>query len=91
MKTHKLKLGIEFWDVVMAGQKTFEVRLNDRGFQKGDQIIFEKVDKSGLSLLTESEVFEIRYVLSGWGLQDGHVAFSIRPKPDQTETKEQGE
>ena len=33
MKTHDLKLSIEFCDAVLRGEKTFEVRKNDRGFQ----------------------------------------------------------
>ena len=40
MKTHDLKLSIEFCDAVLSGEKTFEVRKNDRGFQTGDLIRF---------------------------------------------------
>lgn len=36
MTTHRLKTVGEFWDAVNSGAKNFEVRLNDRGFQKGD-------------------------------------------------------
>lgn len=35
MKTHNLKLSIDFCDAVLSKQKTFEVRKNDRGFSDG--------------------------------------------------------
>jgi ASC-1-like (ASCH) protein len=35
--THHLKLREEFWDAVINCEKTFEVRYNDRAFQKGDK------------------------------------------------------
>lgn len=36
MKTHNLKLSIDFCDDVLNREKTFEIRKNDRGFQTGD-------------------------------------------------------
>lgn len=44
MKTHDLKLSVEFCDAVLSGEKTFEVRKNDRGFQTGDLIRFIPTD-----------------------------------------------
>ena len=40
MKVHELKILNDFADSVVAGDKTFEIRENDRGFQKGD---FDKI------------------------------------------------
>lgn len=80
---HELKLELAFLKPIYNGQKTFEIRKNDRGFQKGDLVRFKAVDKLGLhmhSKLDEME-FEITYVLSGWGLEPGFVAFGIRPFP----------
>ena len=37
MKTHNLKLSIEFCDAVLSGEKTFEVRKNDRGNFRGQK------------------------------------------------------
>jgi|CXWL01.1.fsa_nt_gi hypothetical protein len=34
--THELKTLPQYWDAVQRGEKTFEVRRDDRGFQKGD-------------------------------------------------------
>jgi hypothetical protein len=36
MATHELKIWPEFFDPVARGEKTFDVRYNDRGFEKGD-------------------------------------------------------
>lgn len=38
---HKLKTWVRYWDAVAAGDKTFEVRKNDRGFQTGDTLVLE--------------------------------------------------
>ena len=33
---HNLKLNIEFCDDVLSGNKNFEIRYNDKGYQTGD-------------------------------------------------------
>lgn len=33
---HELKTLPQYWDAVQRGDKTFEVRRDDRGFQRGD-------------------------------------------------------
>ena len=65
-KTHNLKLDYEFCDAVLNGEKTFEIRINDRGFQKGDFIQFTAI--YGACRLKEchpinNEKFEISYLL----------------------------
>ncbi len=81
MKTHELKLEIAFCDAVFSGEKSFEVRSNDRGFQKTDKIKFTAVKSDNHHLLCNhpinGQLFEITYVLSGWGINDGYVVFSI--------------
>lgn len=78
-KTHTLKLSHEFYPAVLSGEKSFEIRNNDRGFQKDDRVIFKEVDHLGCITMKESNPFIINYVLSGWGLREGYVAFSISP------------
>ncbi len=80
MKTHFIKLNIEFCDAVLNGEKSFEIRENDRGYQKGDRIKFRPVKASSGETLTHPislTEYEITYVLSGWGLKEGYVAFGI--------------
>ena len=61
MRVHDLKILNDFADSVVAGDKTFEIRENDRGFQKGDFIKFQAIDKTGCN--------NVRYVAdSGYGV-----------------------
>ena len=69
-----------FADAVLSGEKTFEIRKNDEGYQKGDVIIFEVMDSefmpNSLHPLNGKR-YEITYVLSGWGLKEDYVALGI--------------
>ena len=38
MNTHRLKILPVHYENVRAGTKTFEIRVNDRAFQKGDRV-----------------------------------------------------
>lgn len=80
VKHHILKLREEFCADVVAGRKTFEVRENDRGFQRGDTVSFKCVDKTGINLVhsINDKFYEITYVLSGWGIKENYVVFGIR-------------
>ena len=40
VKLHKIKILEEFADSVLFGDKTFEIRKNDRGYQRGDLVRF---------------------------------------------------
>ena len=82
-RIHDLKLDMEFCDAVFNGDKTFEMRLNDRGYQKGDFIKFVPVE--GTSRLVTSTyhpikdaLFEITYVLNGYGLKEDFVCLAIK-------------
>lgn len=79
MKTHNLKLNIEFCEDVLRGKKTFEIRYNDRGYQTGDLIKFKAVNNKGnyIPNIIENRFYKITYILSGWGLKDGYVALGI--------------
>lgn len=78
-KAHTLKLEIGFCSAVLNGEKNFEIRFNDRGFQKNDIIKFIPYSKGKKC---EHEIskhtFEIIYVLNGWGLKNGFVALGLR-------------
>lgn len=42
MNHHELKIAPEHYNNVKAGTKTFEIRINDRAFQKGDTVSLMK-------------------------------------------------
>lgn len=89
MKTHNLKLSIEFCGAVLNGEKTFEVRKNDRGFQTGDLIRFIPTDGTSYHSLDgtvrehakheiSGHTYKIIYILNGWGIKNGYVVLGIR-------------
>ena len=80
IKSHNLKLRFEFADAVLHGDKCFEVRENDRGYQKGDLIQFKVIDSMGTRILhsVEDKEYEITYVLNGWGIKEDYVVFGIK-------------
>lgn len=77
MKTHLLKLADQYWELVLTGLKTFEVRYNDRHFEVGDHVRFRRVDRD-----EEMDMpFVITYVLTHedfpQGVPEGWCVFSI--------------
>lgn len=88
-KVHHIKLYEDFADDVLNGRKNFEIRENDRGYQTGDKVKFTVVYHSGLTYnhKLNDRIYEITYVLSGWGLKDNYVVFGIK---DITESESVG-
>lgn len=90
LTTHYIKLKKQFCDAVYFGDKPFEIRKNDRCYQKGDHIKFLPVNETGDLLIIdgkkipsvdhpiEDKEYEITYVLSGWGLERDYVVFGIK-------------
>ena len=80
--THNIKIRESFAEAVFQGIKTFEVRKNDRGYQKGDFVYFTVLhDSDGLEMTNHplsKLYYEITYVLNGWGIEDGYVVFGIK-------------
>ena len=58
----------------LAGDKLFEVRYNDRGYQKGDTVTYREYDSEGFYL---EHTFEITYVTS-YNQKDNWVVFGER-------------
>ena len=77
--THYIKIKECYADAIMDGRKTFEVRLNDRGYNSGDYVCFMVFDEGirNFAHKLDGEVFRITYVHSGLGMQDGYVVFGI--------------
>ncbi|WP_425545257.1 DUF3850 domain-containing protein, partial [Faecalicatena contorta] len=50
MKIHDLKILIDFAGSVAVGNKLFEIRKNDRGYQKGDFVKFKAINKYGIEI-----------------------------------------
>lgn len=79
--THTIKLREDYIQPVLLGEKNFEVRENDRGYQKGDFIKFTPISRQGVEYVNydlEEKTFEITYVHSGLGLKENYVVFGIK-------------
>lgn len=83
MKVHNVKLHENYVEQVLSGEKNFEVRNNDRGYQKGDLLRFTVVEGSlaieALRQPFKGKDYEITYVHSGLGMDKGFVVLGIRP------------
>ena len=92
MTEHTLKTLAPYWDAIARGDKTFEVRRDDRGFQRSDIVVLERWHHrpwgSGLTqrLCPDRSAaplrFRIGYVLTGGqhGIEPGYVVFSLEPE-----------
>lgn len=76
MKTHDLKISEEFYEEVEQGNKRFEIRRNDRDFQKGDKVTLFETTNHGTSYTGRSSNFFISYVTS-FEQKDNFVVFGI--------------
>ena len=77
---HELKTVPPYFDFVLEGRKTFDVRRDDRGFQEGDLLDLREYDPDTRSYSGPRQLRRVLYVLRGYeGLAPGHVAMSLGP------------
>ena len=80
-----------YWDAVERGEKPFEVRRDDRGFQKGDTVILQRWEnrstpqcytKSGSYYSIREITRKITFVLTGgqFGIEPGYVVLGLSRK-----------
>ena len=88
--THTLKIFPDFWDAVTRGDKTFEVRRDDRGFSVGDTLELIRIGE--LTADRRRLTCAITYILPGgqYGIEPGYVVLGLRtavgPKAALAET-----
>lgn len=94
MKTHTLKIYPRFFDDLIEGRKTWELRKDDRGYQVGHFLHFREFNtnqQEGQQFTGRQARFEITYLvanLQSFGLADDHVIMSVRPAPKQHDRTE---
>lgn len=62
MKVHVVKSWSHFFDAIKAGQKTHDLRVDDRNYQVGDQLILQKYDNINGFYLHDECTVEITYI-----------------------------
>lgn len=84
MTQHTIKIEDQFFDAVLSGNKTFEIRFNDRGYQKGDKVLLEEINSFHHGCTGRSLRVEITYVTS-YQQRDNYVVFAFKPTKNQSE------
>jgi hypothetical protein len=81
--THELKTLPAYWDAVKRGEKTFEVRRDDRGFQKGDVLELVRTELQWSDIARSTLRCEITYILTGgqFGIEPGYVVMGLKELP----------
>jgi len=80
-KKHEIKILEGFANDIISGVKTFELRKNDRDYERGDWIKFTAIKGDSSEIYghpINNKFYKITYVLNGYGLRDGYVALGIQ-------------
>jgi hypothetical protein len=83
---HKLKCWPVFFDAIERNIKNFDVRKDDRGYQKGDWVVFEKYDPVAKAYFRGADPManmkcrrKIKYIQTGgqFGIEAGYVILGL--------------
>ena len=80
---HELKILPEYFEAVCSGEKTFEIRKEDRIDENGNKILFQPGDILSLKEFKDGEFTkrsvkaDVKYVLRGEFCKEGYCAMSI--------------
>lgn len=79
MRTHQLKILPPFFNAVLSGEKTFEIRLNDRDFHSGDLVFLKEYSKKDEEFTGRVMRAEIGFVFKGsdYGVKEGYCVFAL--------------
>ena len=73
---HTLKTWPEFFEKIVSGDKTFEIRRNDRGFQVGHFLRLREFDPKLSEYSGRVAVCHVTYI-TDWGQPPGQIVMSI--------------
>ena len=73
---HELKIAPMYFDSVISGKKTFEVRKDDRDYQENDVLILKEYDNNAYTGREYAVI--VTYILRGEYCKDGYCIMSIK-------------
>jgi ASC-1-like (ASCH) protein len=73
---HRLKTWPEYFEAVLSGKKTFEIRKNDRGFQVNDLLLLQEYNPKTEEYTGRELLVEVTYI-TDFGQPDNQVVISI--------------
>jgi len=78
-KRHEIKIWPPFFVAVSKGEKTFEIRKNDRDYKPGDVIFMREFSPKDNRYTGRLLSAEIGFVYSGkdFGVKEGYCVFSL--------------
>ncbi len=78
--THELKVLPEYFEALVNGSKTFEIRKNDRNFQVGDWLLLKEWNPETEEYTGYSVLRYVSYILYDWqaGLKDGYCIMGLK-------------
>ena len=89
MKWHELKTDSEVFQAVRSGEKTYEIRFNDRDYQRHDFLRLCETERTGEEMREGAQLIytgdeidvKVTHILRGpvYGLKDMWVIMSIKP------------
>ena len=82
MMLHTLKTSMPYFEAVKSGDKNFEVRRDDRGFQKGDILELICIDAAGMVVGNMPPICRrVKWILTGgqFGIEAGYVVLALEP------------
>lgn len=87
IQEHTLKTWPQYFDAIERGEKPFEVRRDDRGFQRGDVLVLQRTYPESLHTVETDHQGRVKreirrritYVLTGgqFGIMPGYVVLGL--------------
>lgn len=77
---HSLKILPEYFEAVVTGEKTFEVRKDDRGYRVGDTLMLNEINPSSGMYTGRNVKVKVTYILRGghYGIEQEYIIMSIQ-------------
>ncbi len=78
---HDLKTWPEYFNAVIAGEKKFEIRKDDRDFKVRDTLLLSEYDPATQMYTGRIQRARVTYIYRGPMVAEGHAILSFRRLP----------